>query len=87
MYRLPGRNFTKAETQWSKGLWLGRDAETDENLIGSSTGVTKTRAVGRLSPEECFDRAVYDSVKSTPLDPCGTGAITDELLPTPRSCR
>ena len=37
-------NFFKIDISW-KSVWLGRDADTDENILGTSRSVLKVRNV------------------------------------------
>ena len=44
--------FGKLEGAWLEGLWLGRDARTDEHLIGTPQGVVRSLAIRRNIPEK-----------------------------------
>ena len=46
--RRPGANVNQLMQPWVTGLWLGRDTPSDEHLIGTAAGVTRSRAVRRL---------------------------------------
>ena len=49
--RRPGAHLWKSGAQYVYGCWLGRDAHTDERIVGSRAGVFRTRAVRRLVPD------------------------------------
>ena len=44
----PGANVNQLMQPWVTGLWLGRDAPSDEHLIGTAARVMRSRAVRRL---------------------------------------
>ncbi|CAK0822283.1 unnamed protein product [Prorocentrum cordatum] len=46
-----GRRSRKSKSMWEKGIFLGKTYESDEFLMGTSSGVHSVRAVRRL-PEE-----------------------------------
>ncbi|CAK0814682.1 unnamed protein product, partial [Prorocentrum cordatum] len=46
-----GRRSRKSKSMWEKGIFLGKTYESDEFLMGASSGVQLVRAVRRL-PEE-----------------------------------
>ena len=41
-WRETGKHTMKAQPIWHTGIWLGRDAESDEHLIGTDHGVLRT---------------------------------------------
>ena len=45
--RRPGALVNKLETAWLEGIWLGRDSETDEHLIGTPNGTVRSRPLKR----------------------------------------
>ena len=44
----PGVNVNHFLHPWVPRLWFGRDTLSDEHLIGTSAGVTRSRAARRL---------------------------------------
>ena len=42
--RLRGKQ-PKADPSWVPGLWLGRDASADMHVVGTTSGVFKTRSI------------------------------------------
>ena len=78
----------KFEMQWVLGMWLGRDTDSNEILVGTSTGVFKVRSIRRLVKDERFNAEFYQEFKSFPwnqmlmtteshLNPLMTAATTD----------
>ena len=45
--RRPGTNVNNLESAWLEGIWLGRDARTDEHVIGTPGGLVRSRALKR----------------------------------------
>ena len=43
----PGALVNKMESAWHEGVWLGRNSETDEHLIGTPNCMVRSRAMKR----------------------------------------
>ena len=73
----------KAFPSWVTGMWLGRDTEADEVIIGTEHGVTKVRTVRRLQPSLQWQKEIVQMFRALPWDPKGEGkdAITEFVLP------
>jgi hypothetical protein len=67
--RRPGANVNKLLAPWVTGLWLGRDAMTDEHLIGTEGGIMRARAVRRMVPDQRWPRSAFDAMLFTPWAP------------------
>ena len=52
-----GKHFSKLDSSWARGIYLGRDTEADEVLVGTSIGVFRTRSTRRDTPERQWFRA------------------------------
>lgn len=75
--RIPGRTGTdKLEPRWSVGIWVGKVESSDEHLIGTSTGITRTRSIMRKPEPERFDQSVYMSMVGRPWSISGGLADT-----------
>jgi len=80
LFKLVNKNF-KASPTWQKGIWLGKDTESDEHFVATSEGVKKARSVRRLSTSEQRDVELLKTIKATPWDPRGTkGRETDVFV-------
>ena len=55
MCRLRGKQ-PKADPSWVPGLWLGRDTSADMHVVGTTSGVFKTRSIRRLPVSEQVDK-------------------------------
>jgi hypothetical protein len=64
--RRPGAHLQKAESWFVYGAWAGRDGRTDEHLIVTRAGVLRSRAVRRLTPDQCWSTELIDEVPWTP---------------------
>ncbi|CAK9020327.1 unnamed protein product [Durusdinium trenchii] len=82
MCRLPGKH-SKAEPSWVQAIWLGRDTSADMRLIGTTSGVLKTRSIRRLPVSEQVDQRMAEDFKASPWDPKGRGEDTDVLILPP----
>ena len=67
LHRYKGRS--KLEAKWHKGLWLGTARDSNEMLIGTSTGVTRAYAAKRLPKEERWDKDRIRQLQGTPQQP------------------
>ena len=77
--RLRGKQ-PKADPSWVPGLWLGRDASADMHVVGTTSGVVKTRSIRRLPVSEQVDKQVLKDFQAKPWDPKGRGEDTDVLV-------
>eukprot|EP00959_Pyramimonas_sp_CCMP1952_P150625 3152329-Pyramimonas_sp.AAC.1 len=50
-----GRRNRKSKSMWEKGIFLGKTYESDEFLMGTSSGVHLVRTVRRLPEEDQSD--------------------------------
>ena len=53
--RRPCAVVNKLQSQWLEGVWLCRDSKTDEHLIGTPQGATRSRALKRKTEERRWD--------------------------------
>ena len=68
----------KLTTTWEKGIWAGRDSESDEiYVLTPDHGALKVRSVRRLPADGKYDLDLLRRVKGTPLNPSGDGETTD----------
>jgi len=65
--RRPGAQLNKLEMMWLEGVYIGRDARTDEHLIGTPGGVCRSRAVKRKVEHRRWDQTLIDQMRWTPL--------------------
>ena len=68
MCRRPGA----LESTWLEGIWLGRDSKTDEHLIGTPSGMVRSRALKRRVERRRWDTTllhamIWDPWKPTPV--------------------
>ena len=45
----------KADSRWTKGIWLGKVKTSDEHIVGRGTTIAKVRVVRRCPEEERWD--------------------------------
>ena len=77
--RLRGKQ-PKADPSWVPGLWLGRDTSADMRIVGTTSGVFKTRSIRRLPVSEQVDKQLLKDFQAKPWDPKGRGEDTDVLV-------
>ena len=77
--RLRGKQ-PKADPSWVPGLWLGRDTSADMHVVGTTSGVFKTRSIRRLPVSEQVDKQLLKDFQAKPWDPKGRGEDTDVLV-------
>ena len=64
----PGAAQNKLELTWLEGLWLGRDSRTSEHLVGTPTGVTRSRVIRRKVADRRWDLHRFDKMTWTPWE-------------------
>ena len=64
--RLRGKQ-PKADPSWVPGLWLGRDTSADMHVVGTTSGVFKTRSIRRLPVSEQVDKQLLKDVLEFPV--------------------
>ena len=62
----PASLANKARSPWSSGVWLGRSDATDENIIGTATGVKLIRTIRRRPVGEQYSAEAVQSMRGTP---------------------
>ena len=77
--RLRGKQ-PKADPSWVPGLWLGRDASADMHVVGTTSGVFKTRSIRRLPVSEQVGKQLLKDFQAKPWDPKGRAEDTDVLV-------
>ena len=77
--RLRGKQ-PKADPSWVPGLWLGRDTSADMHVVGTTSGVFKTRSIRTLPVSEQVDKQLLKDFQAKPWDPKGRGEDTDVLV-------
>ena len=77
--RLRGKQ-PKADPSWVPGLWLGRDTSADMHVVGTTSGVFKTRSIRRLPVSEQVDKQLLKDFQAKPWDPKGRGEDADVLV-------
>lgn len=80
--RRPGAQLNKLDLHWLHGVWLGRDAKTDEHYVGTETGIVRARAIRRMVQEQQW---VPERVCAMRLTPWRTGGAHRGRLPKPRT--
>ena len=64
-----GDRENKAQSEWSKGVWLGPADRNTETLIGTPNGVVRAHTVERLSPSTKWDINCILDMRGTPQRP------------------
>ena len=54
------------QSLWSTGLWLGRDSQSDEHVVGTPTGMRRSRAVKLLPENESWSAPLFQGMVWTP---------------------
>ena len=59
-FKAHGRHHVaKADSSFTKGMWIGRDSNSSEHLIATSHGVVKARTIQRVIPSEKWNRELF----------------------------
>ena len=61
----PASLANKARSPWSSGVWLGRSDATDENIIGTASGVKLIRTIRRRPVGEQYSAEAIQSMRGT----------------------
>ena len=70
----------KLMSRWEKGLWIGRDAETNEvKILNASGKLVRCRFIRRVISEETYDRKLLDAVTKK-IDELDVRVETTETL-------
>ena len=60
--------------RYEDGIWLGFDARSGENIVGTEKGVYHTGSMRRKSPDCQWSRELVDKIIGTPETPVPGGA-------------
>ena len=75
------KSSRKSDPHWETALWLGKDTEADEIIVGTSQGVHKVRTVKRNSPSQQWKAELASSLRAVPWLPKAS-AISEGLQTT-----
>ena len=67
--RRPGALVNKLESAWLEGILLGRDSKTDEHLIGTPSGMLRSRALKRRVERRRWDTNLLNAMVWDPWSP------------------
>ena len=70
----------KGDSQWVKGIWIGRSETTDEHLAWTIDGFVRTRTIRRLPAEKRRAPELVQGLQAVPWD---TGRKTKLKDPVP----
>ena len=73
----------KAGSQWFSGVYLRKDTEADEVVLGNANGVFKVRTVRRRSPSQQWNASYVIQMTSTPWQPRGDGVESTAFVMPP----
>ncbi len=59
----------RLRSAWSLGTWLGREAETNENIVDAAAGVLRARTVKRPLDEMQWEKAPFEAMVCPPWSP------------------
>ena len=62
----PASLANKARSPWNSGVWLGRSDATDENIIGTASGVKLIRTIRRRPVGEQYSAEAIQSMRGVP---------------------
>ena len=73
----------KGGTQWFSGVYLGKDTEADEVILGNANGVFKVRTVKRKPPSQQWNAVGVSKMLSVPWQPKGDGVDSTAFVMPP----
>ena len=59
----------KSEPKWEKAIWLGHARDSNEMIVGTAEGASKTYAVKRMPEDERWDPEFIRSMQGIPQQP------------------
>ena len=65
-------NRAKWRARWSPGIFVGKTARSDANVVLTPTGFITCRSVRRVAGESQADKALFASCRGVPWDRAGT---------------
>eukprot|EP00439_Symbiodinium_sp_Y106_P050455 s7386_g6.t1 len=73
----------KGGSQWFSGVYLGKDTEADEVILGNANGVFKVRTVKRKPPSQQWNAVGVTKMLSVPWQPKGGGVDSTAFVMPP----
>ena len=73
----------KGGSQWFSGVYLGKDTEADEVILGNENGVSKVRTVKRRPPPQQWNATGVSKMLSVPWQPKGDGVDSTAFVMPP----
>ena len=80
LYTLPtAKLMPKMEARFFPAIWLGKDTSTNENILGISNKVIRSRTIRRQVKPENYNRQLLDVINNTPM----TTPTASSFVPLP----
>ena len=84
------KQMPKMEARFFPAIWLGKETSTNENILGISDKVKRSRAMRRLvKPEKYNNKQLLDVINNTPVTtPTASSFImlpTAKIVATPKT--
>ena len=73
----------KGGSQWFSGVYLGKDTEADEVILGNTNGVFNVRTVKRKPPSQQWNAVGVGKMLSVPWQPKGDGVDSTAFVVQP----
>ena len=68
LYMLPtAKQLPKMEARFFPAIWLGKDTSTNENILGITNKVVRSRTIRRQVKPEKYNKQLLDVINSTPM--------------------
>lgn len=70
--RFATRHVSKHQPQWTAGVWLGRDDESNEHIVAVDNTIIKTRTSQRMTPDAQWHGDKLEQLAGLPWAPRGS---------------
>jgi hypothetical protein len=79
-FKISASRHAKLKSSWLTGVWLGKDASSNDHLVGCCQEVLRVRAIRMLPGESQWQQALLLEAKGTPDAPSGTGEVDTKFI-------
>ena len=79
------RRQGKLEQRFRTGLWLGKDAQTNESILGTPGKIVRARIILRLTTPDKYSKQLMDTTDVYPWNPTKRTVVAPDFMPLSRT--
>jgi hypothetical protein len=78
-FKFLNKTHEKLDARWASGIFLGRRDQSDEAILGTSSGIEHARSIRRKPESDRWNAEEFSSFVGVPWNPKGTSVDDDRI--------